>query len=163
MNIKERYDDEIERMKLNNEKNDLIEILKQGINSDKLYNALRSIYLIAFNSKPINNGDNNKVQVVHQFSDMDNAVVKIKELILEYDRNNFITGETTNRIESCLNLLKKYYTLSATNEEINSKSGMVKNENYNNQICGVIGTYYNFNDIPNDSWVDIKKYIMERI
>ena len=166
MNTEKRYYDEIKRMKLNNENNDLIEALELGISSYKIFNALRAIYLIAFNAKILKKDceDNSMVQVLYQYGDMDYAVLIIRDLIPEYNENGFRKDKPISVTESCLNMLKKYYQLAATDEEINSKSGMVKNDSiYNNQLSGVTGKHYNFNDIQEDSWEGIKKYIIARV
>ncbi|GEM_PF-3690961 len=158
MNERENFENEVENMKSNNMENGLTEVLTMGVREDIIYNALRATYEIALKAPKFKNNDG-VMSASFQYVDMEHAVLPVQIFMGELIKNGL---SKDNTLKKSFEVIKDNYEKSSSSQEYNSMSGMV-NDNKNNQFSGHVGTYYNLNSIPEDSWKFIKNYINERI
>lgn len=154
---KESFNDKIQNMILNKKDNDLLTAINIGVNTDILYEALRNVYLIAYNAKRFKDKDG-KIGAAFQFADIDNASISFNNLVSEFVNFKYSKSDA---IEQSLYIIENFYTIAASNSERSSNSGMVENSNRNYNF-GVVGTYYVFDEIPQDTLEEIKSDFKKR-
>ncbi|MEB1806612.1 MAG: hypothetical protein LPK26_04765 [Bacillaceae bacterium] len=118
--------------------------LKKSLNNPKviegIYTLCRRTYLTQYNASVVKleDGEYGCYIKQEQFQSLRDAFDNFLN-ILEIGNNQ------KQLLEEILRVIKGYYIKTATDEEVSSKSGVVRNED--NKNFGLYGVYYNFNDI----------------
>lgn len=148
--MNQRFNEKIESMKRNNKNDELIIILKNGIDEEIVYNALRSIYNIALNVPKVKTEEGMGGRFGDSDIDIDKAVEPIKRFIDEVIR---IEDQKNKKetIYKCFRILSDNYTKTATYEE------------YKLNSCVIENVYYNLNKIPKKKFEDIKENLINKI
>lgn len=71
----------------------------------------------------------------------------------------FISDYEINKIEALLELIHKLHPFAIKHEDEKNQSGLVRNDSNS----GFYGVYYTFNELPDKTWEEVKKKILEEL
>ncbi|WP_035502442.1 hypothetical protein [Parageobacillus thermoglucosidasius] len=138
---------------VNTVNSEIKEYLKENPESGVLYDLCRQTYMLVYNAEISKKGDKFQIFIP------DTEIKKLSEKIVEFAK----TLKNSNSIDQDLiheiiDILKRYYLKTATNEEIRSRTHLEPPATQDNRPFGVFGTYYDFNRLPN--WEEFKERLI---
>ena len=135
----------------------LTEELQQLLNNDKMksefYNLCKKFSDISLNAPKIKDSKTGNVSGSFQHTDINIA----KEQTI-----NFITKYGITDPDAFMEIIHRVYGNAVDRDDKRQKAGLVKSESYNYN-GGFFGTYYNFQQLPDDIWEIICTEIIETI
>lgn len=134
--------------KLNEEQENFLEDI--GLYENDLFNLSRYMYLIVYNS--IRTPNNNKIEVVYTYKDIENFIEEFKNTL-----NYLEIEKTKNNIENLYNIICDTYIDAAIHKEKQNTSGKVKIPNSKQFGITDIFPKEDINIIPSDILEKIKK------
>lgn len=135
----------------------VLTVLREDIENPLIFDLSREIYLLIYNAD-VHKEANGGLGIFIDQLDIDDVASRFKEVI-----NNLSTTlnvEKSKVTDDLINIVKRYYQDTATEEELNSRVGRVKADNQQG-LLGKVGTIYNLNEFPD--WDEFEKLLRKGI
>ena len=119
----------------------------------EFYNLCKRFADISLNALKFKNGKSGEIMGVFQFSDIEKVKHSARDFYLEHQLRD---------IEGYMESIHKVHRLAVEWDDGRRKAGLVQSETYNHGE-GLVGYYYNFQELPEDIWMKICNEIKESI
>ena len=136
----------------------VVTMLQEDIENSLIFQLSREIYRLVYNAE-VQKDPNGGLGIFIDQLYIDDVATHFQEVISS--RSATLNIDESKMTNDLMDVVKKYYRSTATEEELKSRMVQVKGEDKQSVAFGKIGTIYDLNNIPD--WDEFEKLLRKGI